>query len=114
MLEVEQLYQAWQNGGYILAIAIIAGGITRALRAWTPLFSMLPDKHKRWIPVIIAVLGAFGDAVISMTQSKPPTVVLISALIAAATAGVAAIGGHHFLHPEKHASPAPVTPRNDV
>jgi hypothetical protein len=110
MDELAQFQEAWRSGAYLFAIAVLAGGLTKALRAaerFVPVWSKLPDNLKRWVPLAFALLGAFSEAVFLAPAGQPWTTTAFRAIASGIVAGITAIGGHHFLNPTKHADGPP-------
>jgi hypothetical protein len=117
MDELAQFQEAWRSGAYLFAIAVLAGGLTKALRAaerFVPVWSKLPDGLKRWVPLAFALLGAFSEAVFLAPAGQPWTTTAFRAIASGIVAGITAIGGHHFLNPTKHATRTDVDMELDI
>lgn len=107
MDEPTAFLEAWRSGTYLLAIAILVGGLTRLARAYEPLWASLPDDKKRWVPVVLAGLAAFAQAVFDASQSAPAALVATKAVLTGIVSALSAIGGHHFLNATKHSERTP-------
>lgn len=97
------IVDAWNQGARLPAIALLALLLTSLVKKWAPTFwAKVPDGAKRWIPMGLAMVEAFGEHVLTAGEG-PVLVVALNGILA----GLLAIGGHHFSNPLKHATAAP-------
>lgn len=87
-------YEKFESGAWMLGVAVAARIVTSIVKGFKPLWDQLEGKpHLKWIyPATIALLIALATAPL-LTDNW--ILVFISAVVAAALSGFAAIGWYH-------------------
>lgn len=96
--QIAQFFTYLDQGAIVMAIALVASLMTRAIKQTRLVWSKLPHSAKRWVPVVLSALGVLA----TLPDFDDWRVAVVVGLFETAGAALGAIGLHHFVNPTKH------------